>query len=290
MVRTNAEYCGQPLRPPVRAAAIMSALAVGSCLAAEPKHAAGRDKGTVSISGHAFHFGPRGGRIKGGEVTILECPALKTVTGKRGAYRFDGLRPGSEVSLVFRRRGYRTVQTRTFTLTAEDLERVSFQVPPEILVGGFSMLLGFRPGPNLCQLASTVTRVGESMYGSHGPTHGEPGATVTIDPPLPEKHGPIYFNLKLFDDGSQIIWPDRSLKQTTLDGGVLFIDVPPGEYVLRAHKPGVRFRPVKVKCRAGILVNASPPQGLQALNRPGNATSRDDGKPATGARRDAGSK
>lgn len=271
--------------PTIHAVVLVSVLATSVCFAGEPKTATKGDKRSVTISGHAFHFGPRGGRVEGGEVTILERPDLKTITGKRGAYRFDGLTPGSEVSLVFRCRGYRTVQTQTFTLTAKDLDRVSFQVPPEILVGGFSMLLGLRPDPNYCQLASTVTRVGESLYGSRGPTHGEPGATVTIDPPLPPKHGPIYFNLRLFDDGSQVIWPDRSLKQTTLDGGVLFIDVPSGEYTMRAHKPGVTFRPVKVKCRAGILVNASPPHGLQALGQPNSSAAAKRGNRQDATRR-----
>ncbi len=251
--------------------------ACGAARAEAAKAGATSAKCTVAVSGHAFHFGPRGGRVKGGEVTVLERPELRTLTGKRGAWRIDGLAPGSEATFVFKHRGYFTTQTATFKLGDGNLERVTFQVPPDLIVKGFGLVLGFTPDPDFCQLASTVTRVAESMYGSKGPTHGEPGATVTIDPPLPAKHGPIYFNLKLFDNGAQVIWPDRSLKQTTLDGGVLYIDVPPGEYVLRAHKPGVEFKPVKVKCRAGVLVNASPPCGLQALNRvSGKATSAAD--------------
>jgi len=247
---------------------VWAILAAGGAAQAEVAKVDGTSaKNTVTVSGHAFHFGPRGGRVKGGEVTVLERPELRTRTGKRGAWRVDGLAPGSEATFVLKHRGYFATQTATFKLGDVDLKRVSFQVPPELVVKGFGLVLGFSPDPNFCQLASTVTRVGESMYGSKGPTHGEPGATVTIDPPLPAKHGPIYFNLRLFDDGSQVIWPDRSLKQTTKDGGVLYIDVPPGEYVLRAHKPGVGFQPVKVKCRAGVLANASPPCGLQALNR-----------------------
>lgn len=61
-----------------------------------------------------------------------------------------------------------------------------------------------------------------------------------------------------------VILPDRRLTQTTRDGGVLWLNVPPGEYVLTAHK-GVRFTQARFRCRAGVLVNASPPWGLQAL-------------------------
>jgi hypothetical protein len=67
----------------------------------------------------------------------------------------------------------------------------------------------------------------------------------------PREHGPIYF-------GSNVI-PDRSLIETTDDGGVVYIQLPPGQYVLTASKPGVEFAQVNVKCRPGVLVNASPP-------------------------------
>lgn len=60
-----------------------------------------------------------------------------------------------------------------------------------------------------------------------------------------------------------MIWPDRTLTETTADGGVLFTNVPPGRYTLRAHKQGAAIRSVAVTCRAGVLTNASPPWGLQ---------------------------
>ena len=58
--------------------------------------------------------------------------------------------------------------------------------------------------------------------------------------------------------------PDSKRTETSEDGGVLFANVPPGDYTWTAHKAGVKFRSVKMKCRAGWLVNASPPWGLQA--------------------------
>lgn len=80
---------------------------------------------------------------------------------------------------------------------------------------------------------------------------------MTIEPSLPPEHGPIYFN--------ENVLPDPTRSETSEDGGVLFIQVPPGEYLLTAHKQGVEFVPLKMKCRPGVLVNASPPFGLQAL-------------------------
>ncbi|MBI5478232.1 MAG: hypothetical protein HY906_05210 [Deltaproteobacteria bacterium] len=57
--------------------------------------------------------------------------------------------------------------------------------------------------------------------------------------------------------------PDPYLTETTVDGGVLFVNVAPGTYRLDGHKEGSTFRPAWVWCRAGVFVNASPPHGIQ---------------------------
>jgi hypothetical protein len=46
---------------------------------------------------------------------------------------------------------------------------------------------------------------------------------------------------------------------------VLFTNVPVGTYVMRTHEDRVTFEEITMKCEAGVLVNASPPDGLQAL-------------------------
>ena len=96
---------------------------------------------------------------------------------------------------------------------------------------------------------------GGSYYDSGA--HGEAGATVAIEPPVHPEKGPVYFNASVI--------PQRNLTETTEDGGVVFGTLPPGDYLLTATKPGVRFRQIKAKCRPGVLVNASPPWGLQVL-------------------------
>ena len=116
--------------------------------------------------------------------------------------------------------------------------------------------------PDRCQIAATVTRRGYSVYdGAADGTHGEPGATVAISPRPSGGGTPIYFNGGV----PNTIWPDRKLSETTPDGGVLFLNVPPGTYTLTATKPGATIRPVTIDCRAGVLTNASPPWGLQVL-------------------------
>jgi hypothetical protein len=96
------------------------------------------------------------------------------------------------------------------------------------------------------------------------------------------EEGPIYFNDEVL--------PDRSRSYSSLDGGVLLLNVDPSDYTLSAscvddptdliaeYPPAenegeslgcqtedVQFESVLMKCRAGVFLNASPSYGLQAL-------------------------
>lgn len=211
---------------------------------------------TASVSGDAIPFNGGNRRIEGATVHILEIPEKRMVTGGDGHFAFDGIPVGSEVSLVLEHPDYHLIQTGTHVVPPEGLERITFQAVPHDVYAGLAALLGIVPDEeHACQMPTTVTRVGKSLYDPGA--HGEAGATVTIEPPLPREHGPIYFN--------ESVLPDPTRTETSEDGGVLYIQVPPGEYVLTAHKPGVEFVQLKMKCRPGVLVNASPPWGLQAL-------------------------
>jgi hypothetical protein len=90
-------------------------------------------------------------------------------------------------------------------------------------------------------------------YGAHGVA----GATASARPALPD---PIYFN--------ESVIPDPSLTESSVDGGVLWLDVPAGVYRFRAHHPSARFASFIATCEPGRLVNANPPQGLYQL-KPG---------------------
>jgi len=217
--------------------------------------------GPVSASGHAFVFGPPGGRVEGGTVTVLEIPGLTTTTDADGYWEFPDLPGDALVSFVMHKEGHPLIQTGSIRLEGEDIEQVSFQSPTDDMFEFIENYTLVESDPTMCQVASTVTRRGHSLYDTEPGTHGEPGATVTVDPPLPAAHGPIYFNLVTYD----MIFPDPDLEETSDDGGVLFVNVPPGDYVLTAHKPDTVFTEVVITCRAGVLVNAAPPWGLQAV-------------------------
>lgn len=211
----------------------------------------------VHVSGHAFVFGSSANSLGGAVISVAEAPRLTTTTAPDGTFAFD-VPGGGQVSFVLRQPGFHDVQTATFTLGAADLAQVGFQAPTDGIFKLFSGLVGVDLDPERCQIASTVSAAGTEPYG--GDAMGEPGAVVTIDPPLTAENGPVYFNY--IKPG--VILPDTTLKATTVDGGVIFMNVPTGEYHLFAAKAGKTFTSVKIRCQKGLLVNAAPPWGLQA--------------------------
>jgi len=209
----------------------------------------------VGLSGDAIPFdnGPDG-RIAGADISLVEHPERHVTTGLDGHFVFDGLEEGSEATVVLSHPDYHAIQTGTIKLGPRGIDRVTFQAVIFDIYDILAALLGVVPDDaNRCQMVTTVTRLGKSIYDPGA--HGEEGVTVTLEPPLAADHGPIYFNSSVL--------PDRTLVQTSDDGGVLFIQVPPGEYTWTAHKAGAVFSRIKMKCRVGYLVNASPPKGLQ---------------------------
>ncbi len=219
------------------------------------------DAAVVEVSGHAFTFTAGGGDIVGATVRWVEQPEMTAPTGEGGAFRFSGVAAGRDLTLELVADGFPPIRTGTHVVPPEGIARLTFQAPDAEMYRLMAGILRLTPDPERCQIASTVTRVGNSLYDDTPGTHGEPGATVRLDPMPEDADGPVYFNLARYN----AIWPDRALTETTADGGVLFLNVPPGDYVLTAQKPDATFRSVRIGCRAGFLVNAAPPWGLQAL-------------------------
>lgn len=214
---------------------------------------------TATLSGDAFDFSvglsSGMGGIASAHVFVLEDPTLSTTTDAAGHFVIPGVPIGSDASLVMEHPDYILIQTATFEVPAEGISRITFQAVTPDVRDALAGVLGLTIDPTACQLVTTVTRIGRSVYDPGA--HGEAGATVTIDPPLPASSGPVYFN-------SSVI-PQASLTETSDDGGVLFSNVPPGDYVWTATKAGATFAPLRMTCRAGVLVNAAPPWGLQRL-------------------------
>jgi hypothetical protein len=217
----------------------------------------------VVVRGNAFAFTGEGGRIEGAYVTALEHSSWCVRTAAGGAFELLGVPVGSDITLRIHHPEYVVVQTGTHTVPADGIERLTFQVPTPGIYSLLSRVVRLEADPTRCQIAATVTEIGRSLYPSKpaSPSHGEAGATVSIAPAPAEADGPVYFDYI----GPNLIVPDRDLTATTRDGGVLYLNVTPGDYVLSASKDGVTFRSVRVQCIAGMLVNPSPPWSIQAI-------------------------
>ncbi len=217
-----------------------------------------------------------GVRVAGAKITVLERPDLTFTTGDDGHFRFDGLAPGSEATLVMEHPTFHVTQTPTFVVGQLGIDPFTLQAVPTSLFTALSSVIGTPlQEDKYCIIASTVTRFGGSLYAHL--RQGEPDATVTLSPPVPASSGPIYFN--------ENVIPDKTITATSKDGGVVFINVPPGEYTMTATKPNVVFRPIKLKCTAGMIVNGGPPLGVQAHvadpDLAGGLTYGDDGYSAS---------
>jgi hypothetical protein len=194
--------------------------------------------------------------LKGASISILEYPEKQTVADSAGYFHFDKLKNGSEVTFKVLQKDYYPYYSETFTIDSADLHPVAFQIPSNLVFMGLAMISETVPQNGMGFITSTVSTADPATFVDLG-FPGEPGCTVTISPALPPENGPIYFNEQTL--------PLRQLTETTEDGGVLFVNVPPGEYTLYAHKPGIQFRPVNVKVFSNSLTNATPPYGLRRI-------------------------
>lgn len=218
--------------------------------------AGGGSTGTASVSGIAAPFNDAvEGRIEGATISVLEHPELSVVTGADGTFVFDGLPVGEDVTLVLEHPDYPLLQTGTHVLPAEGIDDLTFQAPSFAQYNGLAAILQITPDDTRCQMVTTATRKGGTILAPGA--HGEAGVTVTSEPAAPAESGPVYFNASVL--------PDRSLTETSEDGGIVFVNVPEGEYVWTGHKAGATLAEVRFKCRAGVLVNASPPRGMSVL-------------------------
>jgi hypothetical protein len=242
----------------------------------------------VTMGGIAWGFTlpEQGGydRIVGARVSVLEIPELTTTTNDQGEFTIEGIPAGSDATFVLEHEDYPLAQTKTHTVPETDVDDLTFQVPNNELYAGIEIVLGITSDPAKCQMVSTFTRYGKTI-GDAGP-HGQAGAVLDVEPPgdASIEDGPVYFN--------ENVLPDRSRSYSSLDGGVLLLNAEPTEYVLRAScvsDPGlmaqflaeyppedepdddlrcqtedVEFESVRMKCRPGVFVNASPSYGLQA--------------------------
>ena len=212
---------------------------------------------SVSVEGDIFAFLTEvsGPRLTGVKVSVLEHPEISVQAGDDAHFRIDNLKIGDDVTFVVEQPTIQTTQTATYQLGTRGILPVTIQVIPTGLFTGLALLLPLPPElDKYCAIATTVARMGGSLYAYQ--RQGMPDVSVSIDPPIDPTSGPIYFD--------QSARPNTAQVNTSIDGGVLFYRVPPGNYVLRASKAGAVFNTERITCRAGLFVNGGPPMGLLA--------------------------
>jgi hypothetical protein len=211
----------------------------------------------VSIRGDVLPFASEveGARVAGATISVLEHPEVSVTSDAEGHFELDGLPAGTEVTLVFSHPDYHSLQSATIVLGPNGVDPFTLQ---PVSNGLFKALAAVIATPlhedEDCIVATTVARIGGSLYVEL--RQGEPGATVALAPAVPAESGPIYFN--------EAVIPTPGQLATSKDGGAVFINVPPGSYTLQGAKAGHVFAPIKIECRAGMVVNAGPSIGVQA--------------------------
>lgn len=234
-----------------------------SALASPGHHGSGHHRAKIHISGTAYAFDNQL-PIAGATIRVAELPKAKAKSAADGSY--DLVVPaGTRVTPYIEAAGFHGIYLQTFFTGRKDIPRVNFQVPSVGIYHALAALLGVELGPDdnpeNCVVVSTFSTVNVRdlsfedfvAYGAHGVA----GATASARPALPD---PIYFNASVI--------PDPSLDESSIDGGVLWLDVPAGVYRFSAHHPSARFASFIATCEPGRLVNANPPQGLYQL-KPG---------------------
>lgn len=213
----------------------------------------------VTVSGRVFEFGPAAGAtLVGATIAPLEAPEYVTTVDEERSFSFE-VPSGAPLSFVLRHPDFATVQSATVPVEG-GVDDLGFQVPTPPILVLMAAAAQVELDPERCQVATTVSSAESPPYGAAGV--GEPDAVVSLDPPLPDGSlGPIYFDYL----SDAMILPDPELSATTIDGGVLYGNLPTGSYTLSATKAGISFTEPVVRCTPGMLVNAAPPHGIETV-------------------------
>lgn len=256
----------------------------------------------VRLHGEARHFGydlaslpPRGlgyhATVAGAKVRIAEIPLSRLLglqTDSVGQWDLWILKRADDtlrISLVFEK-DFHPAATETAVFGAplpdgwnvsrgktnvvdvvdRDILDLGMQLPDELYLSGAKARLEAQIGKMTGSAYSirnlAVVTVGKrwaSLFSDSLP-HGDPGAVATATPaPTNPLQGPVYFD--------RSVQPDPALKRTSVDGGVLFNNIPVGTFAVTATKtpwdyPAVRF---EIEPDIAFYV-ASPPHSVQGSN------------------------
>lgn len=217
---------------------------------------------TASFSGVVYQFQTHT-PLEGATVTLEEHPELTALTDAEGVYLLEGVPLGERVTPKIELSKHVNAWHQSFVVEG-DVEMLYFQAIPTTV---FNLLKGSLEDGGLeidletnCAIVTTVSDSSMAevedweAFLARGDAGELAGASADISP---EAGFRLYFN--------EQVQPDPTVTETTTDGGVLWVNVSPGDYTLSASHPEASFPEVEVDCQAGRFINASPPKGLTAL-------------------------
>lgn len=219
------------------------------------------DEGTVTMSGTAYQFNTVHTMLAGATIHVLEDEGLTTTVADDGTYALE-VPDHAEVTPYITKDGYGTIYLQTFSTDGQDLVNVNFQTPTLGVRDLLALVLDIDTDeagyPAQCAVVSTVSTkqvrgVTYQQFIDWG-AHGVAGVQAHITPEAGQR---TYFN--------ESVIPDRTQTETSSDGGVVWTEIPAGDYTLSAEGAGSAWPDVHVKCADGRIVNANPPWGLNQL-------------------------
>jgi len=241
----------------------------------------------VRLGGTVFHFGldlsqsppvpyPFQSTVAGTQVWIAEAPITRKLNvrtdaaGRWGATVVKLKGTTLPVSFIYERTGYVTTKSQVFDVGDSAITDLAIQFPSEayftLAKADIEQKIGTLIGAPYTLRNVLVTTVGKSwasMYNADLP-HGDPGVTVSISPAIqfPLSVGPIYFN--------EAVAPDPTLTSTSVDGGVMFGNLPAGSNTIAASKAPFSYATLtfRVQDNVGLYI-ASPPHATQGTNPSG---------------------
>jgi hypothetical protein len=238
----------------------------------------------VKLSGKINHFGmdisasppeyiDYEATVPGVKIWLAEYPFTKRLnitsdeTGWWTIYVLKLKGVDLEFSMVYEKEGWITTKSNKLLVTDKDNLDIAIQyIDPGYYTYAIKPMVESMIGRPI--INAMVVTVGKSWASMHDDTlpHGDPGATAIMNPVV-AAIGPVYFN--------EQVQPDPTWTSTSVDGGVTWINVPPGKYSVTAEKPDVNYETVNFDINESdaengiVLYIASPPDSVEGDNSSG---------------------
>lgn len=232
----------------------------------------------VLLEGKINHFGypDFSATVPGVHVHVAGYPesaAAGVYSGDDGWWamkvrKYAGRKAG--FSFVYEKEGWITTKSNVIEIGDRDNTDIAIQfVDPGLFKEGLKPLTEMiatalaGTGRRVEMRNAVVATVGKSWASMHDDRlpHGDPGAIVNK---IRGAIGPVYFD--------RDVKPNIAQKKISVDGGVAWVNAPPGVHTVTARKKGVEYSKVKFvidedDARCGIMLYiASPPDSIQGTN------------------------